>query len=57
RIQIPSILDIQLTPLESQLCTFLNDCTLFIKQSKNIHASCRIAGGWVRDKESTCHSH
>ncbi|PFH54731.1 hypothetical protein AMATHDRAFT_72489 [Amanita thiersii Skay4041] len=50
RIQIPSTLDIQLTPPENQLCTLLNDCTLSLKQSKNINTSCRIAGGWVRDK-------
>ncbi|KAH9075700.1 hypothetical protein EDB83DRAFT_2351855 [Lactarius deliciosus] len=49
RIHIPDRLDIRLTEVESQLCVLLDDCTKQLAE-KGIHTSCRIAGGWVRDK-------
>ena len=49
RIHIPERLDIRLTEAESQLCVLLDDCTKQLAE-KGIHTSCRIAGGWVRDK-------
>jgi len=48
-IPIPDRLDIRLTEVESQLCTLLDDCTKYLAD-KGTHTSCRIAGGWVRDK-------
>ena len=52
RINIPDRLDIRLTEVESQLCVLLDDCTKQLAE-KGIHTSCRIAGGWVRDKVGT----
>ena len=52
RIHIPDRLDIRLTEVESQLCVLLDDCTKQLAE-KGIHTSCRIAGGWVRDKVGT----
>jgi hypothetical protein len=52
RINIPDRLDIRLTDVESQLCVLLDDCTKQLAQ-KGVHTSCRIAGGWVRDKVGT----
>ena len=48
-IPIPKRLDIYLTEVESQFCTLLDDCTRHLAE-KGTHTSCRIAGGWVRDK-------
>ncbi|KAJ6519339.1 hypothetical protein C8R45DRAFT_808031 [Mycena sanguinolenta] len=41
---------IELTDVENQLCTLLDECCTNLKETKNINTSCRIAGGWVRDK-------
>lgn len=56
RIHIPDRLDIRLTDVESQLCVLLDDCTKQLAE-KGIHTSCRIAGGWVRDKLLGSHNH
>jgi tRNA nucleotidyltransferase (CCA-adding enzyme) len=48
-IPIPDRLDIRLTDVESQLCNLLDDCTKHLADN-GVHTSCRIAGGWVRDK-------
>ena len=48
-IRIPDHLDIRLTEVESQLCVLLDDCTRHLAEN-GVHTSCRIAGGWVRDK-------
>ncbi|KAI9445557.1 hypothetical protein H4582DRAFT_1806222 [Lactarius indigo] len=56
RIHIPDRLDIRLTEVESQLCVLLDDCTKQLAE-KGIHTSCRIAGGWVRDKLLGSHNH
>ncbi|KAI0286664.1 hypothetical protein BGY98DRAFT_1086711 [Russula aff. rugulosa BPL654] len=55
-IPIPDRLDIRLTDVESQLCNLLDDCTKHLAEN-GVHTSCRIAGGWVRDKllGSECH--
>ncbi|KAJ7923015.1 hypothetical protein B0H13DRAFT_1603054 [Mycena leptocephala] len=41
---------IELTEVENQLCTLLDECCTDLKESKGLDTSCRIAGGWVRDK-------
>lgn len=43
-------MQVELTDLENQICTLLDKCADEIKQEKGIAMSCRIAGGWVRDK-------
>ncbi|KAH9947968.1 hypothetical protein B0H21DRAFT_821480 [Amylocystis lapponica] len=43
-------MEITLTDAEDQLCTLLDDCTKNMKESQGLETSCRIAGGWVRDK-------
>jgi hypothetical protein len=48
-IPIPDRLDVHLTDVEERLCTLLDDCTKYLAD-KGTHTSCRIAGGWVRDK-------
>ncbi|KAJ7837207.1 hypothetical protein B0H14DRAFT_2792039 [Mycena olivaceomarginata] len=50
RRQIPGDLKIELTEVENQLCTLLDECCTDLKETKSINTSCRIAGGWVRDK-------
>ncbi|KAJ7356826.1 hypothetical protein DFH08DRAFT_850219 [Mycena albidolilacea] len=50
RRQIPGDLKIELTEVENQLCTLLDECCTDLKETKSIDTSCRIAGGWVRDK-------
>ena len=49
-VKPPVQLEIELTEAESQLCTLLEACTQKLKEDENIITSCRIAGGWVRDK-------
>ena len=48
-IPIPDRPDIRLTDVESQLCNLLDDCIKHLAEN-GVHTSCRIAGGWVRDK-------
>ena len=50
RVDIPPQFNIQLTEQENELCVLLNECTDYLKNEKGINTSCRIAGGWVRDK-------
>ncbi len=50
RVELPAKLAVQLTETEDQLCTLLDECTTYLKNEKGINTSCRIAGGWVRDK-------
>jgi hypothetical protein len=50
-VSIPSELTVNLTPVEDQLCTLLDECRHELaRKGKNVE--CRIAGGWVRDKVS-----
>lgn len=41
---------ISLTETESKICTLLDECTTHLREEQGITTSCRIAGGWVRDK-------
>ncbi|KAF5312426.1 hypothetical protein D9619_003069 [Psilocybe cf. subviscida] len=50
RIAAPQQLEIDLTETEDTLCNLLNDCAAYLQQEKGISTTCRIAGGWVRDK-------
>ncbi|GBE78504.1 CCA tRNA nucleotidyltransferase, mitochondrial [Sparassis crispa] len=43
-------MEIKLTEAEDELCTLLDECTRRIKEKKGLETTCRIAGGWVRDK-------
>lgn len=50
RVVPPDTMTIELTDAESQVCTLLDECTQHLKDEKGLITSCRIAGGWVRDK-------
>ncbi|KAH6916777.1 hypothetical protein BKA70DRAFT_311783 [Coprinopsis sp. MPI-PUGE-AT-0042] len=54
RVQLPVPIGIQLTENEARICDLLNQCTNHLRQDKNISTTCRIAGGWVRDKVAWC---
>ncbi|KAJ7071400.1 hypothetical protein C8F01DRAFT_1317206 [Mycena amicta] len=41
---------IELTDTENKLCTLLDECCTHLRESQDVTISCRIAGGWVRDK-------
>ncbi|KAH9891118.1 hypothetical protein C8Q73DRAFT_651598 [Cubamyces lactineus] len=43
-------MEIKLTEQEDELCALLDQCTRHLKENEGIETSCRIAGGWVRDK-------
>ena len=53
RVTIPDKMEIRLTEAESELCTLLDGCTNWMREHHAIDTSCRIAGGWVRDKVRT----
>ncbi|CAK5264654.1 unnamed protein product [Mycena citricolor] len=44
--------NIQLTPVEAELCTFIDECCADLQETKGINNTCRIAGGWLLGKES-----
>lgn len=46
----PDKLEVHLTDVETKICDLLHDCSKFLYKEKEIETSCRIAGGWVRDK-------
>lgn len=50
RVPLPENLAVHLTEKEDQICALLDDCTKWMKESRGQETSCRIAGGWVRDK-------
>ena len=50
RIVTPDRMEIKLTEEENMLCNLLDECTRCMKETEGIETSCRIAGGWVRDK-------
>ncbi|KAF9458754.1 hypothetical protein BDZ94DRAFT_1269959 [Collybia nuda] len=56
RIDIPTKMKIELTSTEEEICALLNDCTNHLAE-KGINTTCRIAGGWVRDKLLGSQSH
>ena len=47
-------MEIKLTEQEDELCALLDECTRSMKEGEGIETSCRIAGGWVRDKVLSC---
>lgn len=53
RVDIPEEMTIRLTDVEAQICTLFDDCSKYLKAENGIETSCRIAGGWVRDKVNT----
>ncbi|KAF9470718.1 hypothetical protein BDN70DRAFT_888834 [Pholiota conissans] len=50
RVPAPNKLEIHLTEVESTICDLLDDCTQYLRKEKGLSVTCRIAGGWVRDK-------
>lgn len=50
RVSIPDKMEIHLTEVEDRICTLLDRCTKQMKAEQGLDTSCRIAGGWVRDK-------
>ncbi|KII94426.1 hypothetical protein PLICRDRAFT_172076 [Plicaturopsis crispa FD-325 SS-3] len=50
RIVPPPSPTVALSATESQICTLLDECTQHLKKEHGLVTSCRIAGGWVRDK-------
>jgi tRNA nucleotidyltransferase (CCA-adding enzyme) len=50
RTTAPDKLEVHLTDVETRICDLLHDCSKFLHIEKGIETSCRIAGGWVRDK-------
>ncbi|CAL1696684.1 unnamed protein product [Somion occarium] len=52
RICIPERPEVHLTEVEERICTLLHECTKWMRQTRGDSdaTSCRIAGGWVRDK-------
>jgi tRNA nucleotidyltransferase (CCA-adding enzyme) len=50
RIVPPANLKVDLTPVESSVCDLLDGCANSLHHEKAISTTCRIAGGWVRDK-------
>jgi tRNA nucleotidyltransferase (CCA-adding enzyme) len=51
-IKVPEQMEIRLTDTEDQMCSLLDECSQWMKDEKSKSTSCRIAGGWVRDKVS-----
>ncbi|KAI0719119.1 hypothetical protein C8T65DRAFT_636843 [Cerioporus squamosus] len=50
RVATSDNMAIKLTEEEDTLCNLLDECTRAMKEAEGIQTSCRIAGGWVRDK-------
>ena len=53
KIVPPGNMEIRLTETENRICSLLDECTRWMKEEKELDTSCRIAGGWVRDKVRT----
>lgn len=53
RVEAPEPMNIELTEVETQVCNILEKFTAHLKDTKGVSTSCRIAGGWVRDKVHT----
>ena len=49
-IHVPETMKVELTDVEEQLCSLLDECRNYLVQTKGKNTSCRVAGGWVRDK-------
>ncbi|KAF8887799.1 hypothetical protein BD779DRAFT_1672615 [Infundibulicybe gibba] len=50
RVDIPHAMNIELTEVEDQICVLFDECTNYLANEKQVTTTCRIAGGWVRDK-------
>lgn len=50
RIAIPTEMKVELTDVEDQICMLFDDCSKYLREEKGVTTTCRIAGGWVRDK-------
>lgn len=50
RISIPADMRIELNDVEDEICVLFDDCSKYLREEKGITTTCRIAGGWVRDK-------
>lgn len=49
---MPEKMEVKLTEVEDQLCTLLDDCRNHLAETQGKNTTCRVAGGWVRDKVS-----
>ncbi|KAF4572560.1 CCA tRNA nucleotidyltransferase, mitochondrial [Pleurotus pulmonarius] len=49
-VKPPEHLQVILTDIEEQICVLVDGCTKHLKNEEGIETTCRIAGGWVRDK-------
>lgn len=54
-VKPPEHLQVILTDIEEQICVLVDGCTKHLKTEEGIETTCRIAGGWVRDKVCICH--
>ncbi|KZT22100.1 hypothetical protein NEOLEDRAFT_1157898 [Neolentinus lepideus HHB14362 ss-1] len=50
RIQVPENMSVTLVDEEDQICTLLDEYTKVMAEKDGVVTSCRVAGGWVRDK-------
>ncbi|KAF5392550.1 hypothetical protein D9757_002175 [Collybiopsis confluens] len=50
RVTAPAEMKVQLTDAEENICELLDKCRDHIQTENGISTTCRIAGGWVRDK-------
>lgn len=55
RVLPPDKMEINLTDVENQVCVLLDECTQHLKNEEGLTTSCRVAGGWVRDKVNSRH--
>lgn len=46
----PANMTIEVTEQENEVFTLLDECTRYLKEEHGLMTSCRVAGGWVRDK-------
>ena len=51
-VRIPQTMTVQLTDAEDRLCALLDACATHLREENIADVTCRIAGGWVRDKVS-----
>jgi tRNA nucleotidyltransferase (CCA-adding enzyme) len=41
---------VELNDVEDRICELFDDCSKYLRKEKGTTTTCRIAGGWVRDK-------
>jgi hypothetical protein len=49
-VHVPDKMEIRLSQTEDDLCKLLDESVAWMAETKHLPTSCRIAGGWVRDK-------